>query len=90
MRRPALPADLATMTPAAICRAAAYDAHEQATAAPSVAERTAWEATARRWEVEADALEPPRAGPSLVIRETQVGDPADYPGVTLSQGVLVF
>ena len=55
MRRPALPADLATMTPAAICRAAAYDAHEQATAAGSSAEQADLEATARRWELEADA-----------------------------------
>lgn len=31
-----------------------------------------------------------RAGPTLVIRETQLGDPADYAGVTLTHGVLVF
>lgn len=33
---------------------------------------------------------PRGAGPTLVIRETQLGDPADYPGVTLTHGVLVF
>lgn len=31
-----------------------------------------------------------RAGPTLVIRETQLGDPADYAGVTLTHGVPVF